>query len=329
MQLFNKYLISSSFFLLFTITAMAQSSPAKNTFIHSIQMKAKNYSIGSVSNNYHGISTNYYLQSEEDELDKSTTSLTLGYMANEYNLEMDDGSRRFAYDGELTALMLGSKSASLILSYGITDAQEDEGEIRKISADLSFGGNSTIFNNLFGLPLSAYIPIRTIFGYKNLEVLDAEESDSSNNNDDEKITANMGSFSLGAGLGAEIRLPTGLPIIEDNLTGFVSVVKSVGILGDLSRPSSSNNFSNTNNSSLAHEMEGVRYTTGTDFNIEGKLERFLGNKTGFTLGMTIRVLSWTDEKAKNFGEMLDVATGKADNVELRSQQYLIRMGINW
>jgi hypothetical protein len=246
---------------------------------------------------------------------EKTTSLTVGYIPNKFNLLTDDGNDKYRYFGELTGIMLGSNSSSLTLTYGNADA-ENGGDIRSISADLRVGGNATLFSDFFGLPLRAYIPIRVNFGYRNLELQEPQNSDSKN-------SLNLGKAGIGAGLGSQIRIPTGLPLLEDNLVSFVSIMGSVGGFGDLSSDSD-DPFDDQQNSTI----KGIRLSRNIDLNIEGKFENLLGD-TGVTVGFTYRLQSWTRDAADNFGDVIDVATGEHGGLELRGKQTFFRLGINW
>ncbi|MDR8390280.1 hypothetical protein NC796_03950 [Aliifodinibius sp. S!AR15-10] len=246
------------------------------------------------------------------ERSRKTTSLAVGYIDDTYNLQSDDGSYRFRFNGESQGLMLSSKSSSLMLSYGVADAQENEGDIRSITADLNVGGNITLFRNFFGLPIGSYIPIRFNLGYRNLELMDIEDD----------ATANIGTGSLGGGLGAEIRIPTGLPVLEDNITAFASLVGSVGAMGDFT--GISDGFQSQNNT-----FGGVRLTRNTDLNIDAKFERLLGGKIGVTAGFTLRRLHWTDGEAEDFKQIFDVISGEQEDLKLRGTQSFFRVGINW
>lgn len=248
---------------------------------------------------------------------KKTTSLTIGTIVEEYALQSANGDYRFGFEGGATGLMLSSKSSSLMLSYGVADAFEHDGDIRSLTADLHAGGNITIFRNFFGLPIGSFIPIRVNLGYRNLELMDVEKSHLNR-------TANIGSGSLGGGLGADIRIPTGLPVLEDNLTAFASLVASVGAMGD---------FTDANeggfNHSPASAMKGVHLTRNTDFNFEAKFEHLLGGDLGVTAGLTLRWLHWTDNEAENFKQVLDIINGEEEDLRLRATQTFFRVGINW
>ena len=258
----------------------------------------------------------HYLEQENDGVDRKTTSLTAGYITDEFSLQGEDGSYRFRFEGETTGLMLSSKSSSLMLSYGVTDAQENEGDIRSITADLNLGGNITLFRRFLGLPIGSFIPIRVNLGYRNLELL--KNPDPERNN-----IANIGTGSLGGGLGAELRIPTGLPVLEDNLTAFTTIVSSVGGIGDFNAAGSSGT------GAASSSLSGIRLTKSTDFNFEAKFERLLGGKTGVTAGVTLRWLHWTDEQAEDAKQILDVISGEQEGLELRATQSFFRVGINW
>jgi len=254
-----------------------------------------------------------YLQSQSnDNSDRNTTSLTVGYIDDEFLLETDQGSDRFYFEGETAGAMISGKGANLMFAYGSADANESEGEIRSLAADLNFGGNIHLFRNFLRLPLSIYVPIRLNAGYRNLSLLEEDE------------TLHLAQAGIGAGAGASVRIPTGLPLLRDNLTGFASLVRSVGGLGDIS--------STVNEQTGADEMSvlsGIRLMQNTDLNIEAKFERLLGENTGVTVGLTIRWQSWTEEKADEFLQVLDVATGQQENLTKRGKQTFLRVGINW
>jgi hypothetical protein len=254
-----------------------------------------------------------YLQSQSnDNSDRNTTSLTVGYIDDEFLLETDQGSDRFYFEGETAGAMISGKRANLMFAYGSADTYEGEGEIRSLAADLNFGGNIHLFRNFLRLPLSIYVPIRLNAGYRNLSLLEEDE------------TLHLAQAGIGAGAGASVRISTGLPIVRDNLTGFASIVRGVGGLSDIS--------STVAEQTGADEMSllsGIRLMVNTDLNIEAKFERLLGENTGVTAGLTIRWQSWTEEKADEFLQVLDVATGQQENLTKRGKQTFLRVGINW
>jgi len=254
-----------------------------------------------------------YLQSQSnDNSDRNTTSLTVGYIDDEFLLETDQGSDRFYFEGETAGAMISGKGANLMFAYGSADTYEGEGEIRSLAADLNFGGNIHLFRNFLRLPLSIYVPIRLNAGYRNLSLLEEDE------------TLHLAQAGIGAGAGASVRISTGLPIVRDNLTGFASIVRGVGGLSDIS--------STVAEQTGADEMSllsGIRLMVNTDLNIEAKFERLLGENTGVTAGLTIRWQSWTEEKADEFLQVLDVATGQQENLTKRGKQTFLRVGINW
>ncbi|REL38554.1 hypothetical protein DYD21_00980 [Rhodohalobacter sp. SW132] len=240
-----------------------------------------------------------------------TKSLTAGYIDDEFLLDTESGSGKFRFDGEAAGLMFSGQSASLMLSYGNAEATEHDGDIRSITADLSFGGNKHIFRNFLQLPIGIYVPVRLSAGYRNLTIIEEEE------------TAHITNSAIGAGIGTSARIPTSLPIFRDNITGFASLVRSVGGIGDLS--GSEDSFG------LEDEriFGGIHLTQNTDFNIEGKFENLLGDNTGVTIGLTLRWMAWSEEAADNFRELFDVVTGQREDLVQRSSQTFLRVGLNW
>lgn len=254
---------------------------------------------------------NTQINRNEDTDSGRTTSLTAGYINDEYIIITDSGSDRFIFDGEMAGAMISSEKSSLLLGYGVADAQNG-GDIRSFLADASFGGNANVVSDLFGIPFSVYIPIRVKMGYRNLGLQQSDE------------TMHVGDGGLGAGLGANIRIPTGIPALADNLVAFASVVQSVGGMSQFS-------FDESPQPDAIYDegMDGIHLTQNTDFNIEGKIERLLGENTGVTVGLTLRWQRWTDEAAENFWQVFDVATGNRDDLTLRGKQVFLRAGINW
>jgi len=247
-----------------------------------------------------------------DSEDRNTTSLTVGYVEDEFLIATDEGSNRFYFVGETAGAMISGKGANLMFAYGNTDATGSDGEIRSLAADLSFGGNIHLFRNFLRLPVSIYVPIRLNTGYRNLSLVDEEDA------------LHLIQAGIGAGAGASVRIPTGLPVLRDNLTGFASLVRSVGGLGEISSTVADQAGANDESA-----ISGIRLMQNTDLNIEAKFERLLGDNTGVTIGLTIRWQSWTEEKADEFLQVLDVVTGQQENLTERGKQTFLRVGINW
>jgi len=251
-------------------------------------------------------------ESSDDNDDRNTTSLTVGYIDDEFLIATDEGSDQFYFVGETAGAMISGKGANLMFAYGNADANGSDGEIRSLAADLSFGGNVHLFRNFLQLPVSIYVPIRLNAGYRNLSLVDEEDA------------LHLLQAGIGAGAGASLRIPTGLPVLRDNLTGFASLVRSVGGLGELSSTVADQAGANDESA-----ISGIRLMQNTDLNIEAKFERLLGENTGVTVGLTIRWQSWTEEKADEFLQLLDVVTGQQENLTERGKQTFLRVGINW
>lgn len=250
----------------------------------------------------------------QDNSSRNTTSLTVGYIDDQFLLRSDQGNDRFYFEGETAGAMISGKKAYLMIAYGKADAygEEGEGEIQSLSSDLGFGGNKHLFRNFLRLPLSIYVPIRLNLGYRNLSLDETDES------------LHLFQAGIGAGLGTSLRIPTGLPLLQDNITGFASVVRSVGGMGDIS-----STVADRSGIDDASVISGIRLTQNTDLNIEGKLERLLGDNTGVTLGLTMRWQSWTEEAAEEALDLLEVVTGQRDDLVERGKQVFLRVGINW
>lgn len=287
----------------------SEPAPDKLSFLLNRAIEGPNGFETTIYKNYDG---EYAQSNSNKQSTRNTTSLTVGYIDDEFLLETDQGSNRFYFEGETAGAMISGKKANLMFAYGSADANNGEGEIRSLAGDLSFGGNVYLFRNFLRLPLSIYVPIRLNAGYRNLSLLEEDE------------TLHLAQAGIGAGGGASVRIPTGLPLLRDNLTGFASLVRSVGGLSDIS--------STVAEQTGADEMSvlsGIRLMQNTDLNIEAKFERLLGDNTGVTVGLTIRWQSWTEEKADEFLQIIDVVTGEQENLIERGQQTFLRVGINW
>jgi len=148
-------------FLILTSILHAQSldSNHNETFLADSALLQDGFSVNTNFNRSNAKNTNY-----NNLTSTSSISLTIGYLADDYDLRTDNGSSRFKFDGKSSALMLSSKASSLMLSYGTAPAEENEGKIRSIAANLHVGGNAALLRNPFGLPIGAYIPIRFNLG---------------------------------------------------------------------------------------------------------------------------------------------------------------------
>src|SRR6056297_37427 len=251
-------------------------------------------------------------ETSDDNDDRNTTSLTVGYIDDEFLIATDEGSDQFYFVGETAGAMISGKGANLMFAYGNADANGSDGFILFFVADLSFGFNIHLFRNFLRLPVSIYVPIRLNTGYRNLSLVDEEDA------------LHLIQAGIGAGAGASVRIPTGLPVLRDNLTGFASLVRSVGGLGEISSTVADQAGANDESA-----ISGIRLMQNTDLNIEAKFERLLGDNTGVTIGLTIRWQSWTEEKADEFLQVLDVVTGQQENLTERGKQTFLRVGINW
>ena len=125
----------------------------------------------------------------------------MGYIDDEFLIETDNGSNRFYFEGETAGAMISGKGANLMFAYGNADANGDDGEIRSLAGDLSFGGNIHIFRNFLRLPINIYVPIRLNAGYRNLSLIEDDK------------TLHLVQAGIGAGAGTSVRIPTGLPIV--------------------------------------------------------------------------------------------------------------------
>lgn len=267
---------------------------------------------------YSGKTFNYRQQTRVRD-NRETTSMTVGYIDDEFNLISDSGSPQFRYNGELLGLMINNEQGGLKLTYGTAGAEVGDGDIRSIGVDLRIGGNAYLFREFFGLPVGVFVPIGFNFGYRNLKMQDHQQASFDRN------VVNLGTGEFGLGFGAKTRVPTGLPLLEDNLVGYFSWVRSVGGLTDFTSEGATSG--EQDNDVI---IDGFRLTRNTDLNIEGKLERFLGDRTGVTVGLTIRWMSWSDESSESFfSDIIDVVTGDRDDLVPRAKQTFLRVGINW
>lgn len=252
-------------------------------------------------------------------LNPATTSLSVGY----FNTSFEFASRFTGYAhrfvGPAATVMLSGDASSLSVAYGTDDprflrgAGADSTLIepgrKMLDVGLSTGGNPTIASLTLPVPLRVFIPIRLQLGYRNLrtDTLDARGN--------ELAALNLASAGLGAGAGASVRIPTGLPVLQDRLVGTGSLVVAFGGMAEFG------------GSDQPISGDQIHLTRTTDFNLEARAERVLGN-LGATIGYTYRTTFWSDDYIADVEGTVETLSD-LNNFSQRSRQHLLRLGINW
>lgn len=239
-------------------------------------------------------------------LRQQTTAATVGYLAVDFRYANADSSARFHYDGVTRALMLSSEDAALMVAYGVADANplDNTPETRLIEAALAMGGNNYVFEHLMGIPVGVFVPVRLNLGYRGVQPVNPAGTE-----DAEML--HLASAGLGAGGGVKVRSPRVLPVLEDRLVGFASLVFGAGATTD-----------------VATELKDLGLMGSRDFNLEARLERFLGNKTGLTVGYTYRQQNWALGRPESAQDVLD-AFLEPGRLAQKSSQHMFRIGLNF
>lgn len=249
----------------------------------------------------------------------ATTSLTVGYFNTDFQFASRFNGYAHRFSGPAATLMLSGEASSLSVAYGTDDprftrlAGADSTLLEPgrtmIDVGLSTGGNVRLLNLTLPVPVQVFIPIRLQLGYRNLD------TDTLGADGEELSALHLATAGLGAGAGASVRIPTGLPLLQDRLIGTGSLVVAFGGLGEFG------------DSTEPISADQIHLTRTTDFNLEARAERLLGN-AGVTVGYTYRTTFWSDDYIADVDGTVDTLSD-LDNFSQRSRQHLLRVGINW
>lgn len=238
-----------------------------------------------------------------------TTAYTVGYFNVDFRYASAQNGHIYSFNGAALALMISSRTSSLTIAYGSAPtitSQSGVYEHSMVDVALITGGNIDVLSAAAPIPFGAYVPVRVQLGYRNLTAGPSQGGEES------PPTAHLPTATLGAGGGAWVRIPTNVPLIDNRLVAFGSLIVGYGGMAEIAE---------------RIELEDARVTRTTDFNLEARLERFLADRTGLTIGYTYRTTFWSD------AYLTDLASSpgftQLDNYSQRSRQHLLRIGLNW
>lgn len=248
-----------------------------------------------------------------------STSLTVGYFNVDFEYASAENGYIYAFTGPALAFMLAGPLSSLSVAFGNEDGLPLAGDSLSFSPDRSMidvalvtGGNINLLQVPGPAPVGVYVPIRLHLGYR---FLNTSEKDVRG---DAISSAHIPSATLGAGAGAWVRIPTGVPVLQDRLVGAAALTIGYGAMNEVVDGT--------------FEVERTRVVRTTDFNLEAKLERLLNNKTGVSVGYTYRTAYWSDDYITDLVDSPSAPTRWANDLSdfsQRSRQHLLRVGLNW
>jgi hypothetical protein len=166
---------------------------------------------------------------------------------------------------------------------------------------LSTGGNVRLLRASAKNPVSVYVPVRVVAGYRHLPAGTSAP---------DARPLHLAHAGLGLGGGASLAIPTGIPLVARRLVTSGSVVASLGAMGE-----------------VAKKLDPVMLTRLLDVNVEAKLERVLGLPLGLTVGYTFRTLN-ASAPAATLDEAREIAR-RPHTFAPMARQHLLRIGVNF
>lgn len=257
--------------------------------------------------------------SNADGENDGPTALSVGNLSSDFTFGgSGENAGAYNYSGNARAIMISGPNGSLLIDYasGLRSGQFDRDTRRTIGAETLFGGNATLFDELFRLPLSLYVPIRFHLDYRYVQPRNPELSN-----------LHRGAGGLGAGGGAQLQLPIGPDFIKDNLFVRGSAVLVPAVATSLGRDDGEGP-SDVVDGDPQIETSRIRMRRTLDMNLEALFTELLGEETGVMVGYTFRAHGRSVEKPSSVGDVIDAATLSGDYLQT-NVQHMIRVGLSW
>lgn len=238
------------------------------------------------------------------------TSITYGLQSNYFAYLSADSSHTYRFESSSQAIMFSGEGSYLLLSYGSqpVDSAAFAPGLSMIQAQAGLGGQSYLFENMFGLPLRAFIPTQLQLGYRYLAP-GSEDFSTLGRADVEPL--HLASAGLALGAGADARIPKLVPVLEDRLMARAMLLFGAG--------------ATTN---VLTQFEELGLMGSRELHLEARLERVLGNKTGVTIGYVFRQQNWALGTPESVQDVLE-AFLEPGNLDQKSTQHLVRIGLNF
>lgn len=219
----------------------------------------------------------------------------------------------YRVDRTFPVVSLTSDAGSLMFTYAKVKADSITGfGYEFVSAQLNVGGNSWLFRSLLGIvPVGAYVPIRLNVGY---QMMVPEE---------DRVALTMGgmplvvqtdplhllSAGLAVGAGVAVRIPTPLPILEDNVNAYAHVLWGAGVAADLQQG-----------------VEDVYAAGSRELSVEIRIDRLIANRLGVMVGYSRYERNTSREPLEKATEVWD-AFKAPDDLPNRFKAEGFRIGV--
>lgn len=219
----------------------------------------------------------------------------------------------YRLDRTFPVVSLTSDAGSLMFTYAKVKPDSITGfGYEFVSAQLNAGGNSWLFRSLLGLvPVGAYVPIRLNLGY---QMMVPEE---------DRAVVLVGnvplslqtdplhyvSAGLAVGAGVAVRIPTPLPILEDNVNAYAHMLWGAGVATDVQQG-----------------FEDVYAAGSRELSIEIRIDRLIANRLGVMVGYSRYERNTSREPLEKAAELWD-AFKEPDNLPNRFKAEGFRIGL--
>ncbi len=228
---------------------------------------------------------------------------------------------------ELTYMaMIGTPKNNLLIGYGESgDTYFDHTmgnrpyETKVFHASFQLGGDATLWDRFFRLPLHIYVPIRFHAGYNRLmfdEQFTFDQNDSS-----VRSTKNFLNTNFGAGLGAsyDLTILNNIPILGSDFSFDAVYTRSPGVMIRF--------IDNNNGIANGDNDNEVGAAVSNELLLMARVHRFLEANIGLSLGMRFSKLNWSTGPYE-FSELLSAVVG--DEMPPNEMNYSgFFLGITW
>lgn len=220
----------------------------------------------------------------------------------------------YRVDRTFPVISLTSDAGSLMVTYAKVKADSVSAfGYEYTSAQLNVGGNSWLFRSLLGLvPVGVYIPVRLNVGYQMMVP------------DEPQVPVTVAplltsmvqteplhllSAGLAAGAGVAVRVPTPLPILEDNVNAYAYMLWGAGVAADLQQG-----------------VEDVYAAGSRELAIEVRIDRLIANRLGVMVGYSRYERRTSREPLESASELWD-AFKKPNDLPNRFKADGFRIGV--
>ena len=252
--------------------------------------------------------------------DTSTTSLTYGSFATTLHYGFQQPHASYNFDEPLRTIMLASDEGAISVGYGTSaaDSTSGRGRLRMINATVLTGGNAVLFDELFTLPVRAYVPLRLNVDYMHLT---ASGDDKASGSSEQLGPVHLLGGGIGLGLGAHISFPIGPKFLKDRIAVRGSYVIVPGVIDNVAPGMHAPRSDET--------LRDLKLRRATHLNAELLLKDiFDDDSVGITVGYTYRTVHRSLAGPGSIEDVLNAVVGSDDLLRL-STRSIVRIGVNW